>query len=69
MTGDRPGNKIEGLIIRDVFAPIWLIKPEAARRTRQRIGAVLEWSNVKACSKRSVDARLAAFRTIEVGAA
>lgn len=40
--GDRLVNDIEGPIIRDVLAPIWLAKPETARRVRQRIGAVLD---------------------------
>lgn len=26
--------------------PIWLSKPETARRVRQRVGAVLDWSYV-----------------------
>ena len=47
MIGDRPVNEIEGPAIRDVLAPIWLSKPETARRVRQRIGAVLDWSYVK----------------------
>jgi integrase len=38
---------IEGPAIRDVLAPIWLTKPETARRVRQRIGAVLDWCYVK----------------------
>ena len=45
--GDRLVNNIEGPIIRDVLAPIWLAKPETARRVRQRIGAVLDWSYAK----------------------
>lgn len=45
--GDRLVNDIEGPIIRDVLAPIWLSKPETARRVRQRIGAVLDWSYAK----------------------
>jgi integrase len=40
-------SDIEGPLIRDVLAPIWLEKPETARRVRQRIGAVLDW----ACAK------------------
>lgn len=27
-----------------VLAPIWLTKPETARRVRQRIGTVLDWA-------------------------
>ncbi|WP_404335661.1 phage integrase central domain-containing protein [Sphingomonas sp. MMS12-HWE2-04] len=27
-----------------MLAPIWLAKPETARRVRQRIGTVLGWS-------------------------
>ncbi len=33
--------------IRDALIEIWLDKPETARRVRQRIGAVLDWSFVK----------------------
>ena len=51
MIGDRPVDKIEGPLIRDVLAPIWLTKPETARRVRQRIGAVLDWSYVKGYRK------------------
>lgn len=42
--GDLPVSEIEGPLIRDVLAPIWLTKPETARRVRQRIGTVLDWS-------------------------
>ena len=42
--GDLLVNEIEGPLIRDVLAPIWLAKPETARRVRQRIGTVLDWS-------------------------
>jgi len=45
--GRRLVSEIEGPIIRDVLAPIWLEKPETARRVRQRIGAVLDWSYAK----------------------
>ncbi|HZF43642.1 MAG TPA: integrase arm-type DNA-binding domain-containing protein [Sphingomonadaceae bacterium] len=45
--GNLMVDKIEGPAIRDVLAPIWLSKPETARRLRQRIGTVLDW----ACAK------------------
>jgi integrase len=45
--GDRPVDQIEGPLIRNVLAPIWLSKPETARRVRQRIGAVLDWAYAK----------------------
>lgn len=45
--GNRLVTEIEGPAIRDVLAPIWLAKPETARRVRQRIGAVLDWSYAK----------------------
>ncbi len=45
--GDLLVNEIEGPLIRDVLAPIWLAKPETARRVRQRIGTVLDWSYAK----------------------
>ena len=49
--GDRPVDKIEGPLIRDVLAPIWLTKTETARRVGQRIGAVLDCSYVKGYRK------------------
>lgn len=42
--GRRAVSEIEGPAIRDVLAPIWLSKPETARRVRQRIGTVLDWA-------------------------
>lgn len=45
--GDRLVSEIEGPAIRDALAPIWLEKPETARRVRQRIGTVLDWSCAK----------------------
>lgn len=45
--GDLSVDKIEGPAIREVLIPIWLSKPETARRVRQRIGTVLDW----ACAK------------------
>ena len=45
--GDLLVSEIEGPIIRDVLAKIWLTKPETARRVRQRIGTVLDWAFAK----------------------
>lgn len=45
--GNRLVSDVEGPVIRDVLAPIWLSKPETARRVRQRIGVVLDWSYAK----------------------
>jgi integrase len=42
--GNRLVNDIDGPAIRDVLSPIWLEKPETARRVKQRIGVVLDWS-------------------------
>lgn len=42
--GDRKVHEITGPMIRDLLAPIWLTKPETARRVRQRVGAVLDWA-------------------------
>lgn len=44
--GDRLVNDIEGPQIRKALLPIWLSKPETARRVRQRICAVLDWAYV-----------------------
>jgi integrase len=45
--GDRMVSDIGAPEIRDVLAPIWLSKPETARRVRQRIATVLDWACVK----------------------
>lgn len=45
--GDLPVHKTEGPAIGEVLVPIWLSKPETARRVRQRLGTVLDW----ACAK------------------
>jgi integrase len=37
-------DQIDGPLIRDVLAEIWLDIPETARRVRQRIGTVLDWA-------------------------
>lgn len=47
LLGEHLVSDIEGPAIRDVLAPIWLSKPETARRVRQRIGAVLDWAYSK----------------------
>jgi integrase len=49
--GDLPVDKIEGPAIREVLIPIWLSKPETARRVRQRIGTVLDWACAKGFRK------------------
>jgi integrase len=45
--GDLPVNKIDGPMVRDVLADIWLVIPETARRVRQRIGTVLDFAHAK----------------------
>lgn len=42
--GSLTVDTIDGPVIRDVLLPIWLEKPETARRVRQRIGAVMDWA-------------------------
>ncbi|KEO86036.1 integrase [Erythrobacter sp. JL475] len=42
--GNRLVNDIEGPLIRECLLPIWLEKPETARRVKQRIGVVLDWA-------------------------
>ena len=44
LLGNRLVNDIEGPLIREVLLPIWLDKPETARRVKQRIGVVLDWA-------------------------
>ena len=43
---NRPVDEIEAPDILRVLGPIWLTKPETARRVRQRIGTVLDWAKV-----------------------
>tara|TARA_R110000868_G_scaffold202806_3_gene450640 strand:+ start:6196 stop:7398 length:1203 start_codon:yes stop_codon:yes gene_type:complete len=45
--GDLLVDQIDGPMIRDLLLPIWLDKPETARRVRQRVGSVLDWSHSK----------------------
>jgi integrase len=45
--GDTLVNRIDGPMVRDVLAEIWLIIPETARRVRQRIGTVLDFAHAK----------------------
>ena len=49
--GSKRVNDIETSDVLRVLSPIWLAKPETARRVRQRIGAVLDWA--KAAGHRS----------------
>ncbi|WP_394658611.1 phage integrase central domain-containing protein [uncultured Novosphingobium sp.] len=42
MLGKVKVDKIDGPLIRDVLAEIWLEIPETVRRVRQRIGTVLD---------------------------
>ncbi len=44
LLGNRLVNDIEGPLMREVLLPIWLDKPETARRVKQRIGVVLDWT-------------------------
>jgi integrase len=44
MIGKVPVGRIESGDVLRVLAPIWLTKPETARRVRQRIGIILEWA-------------------------
>jgi integrase len=44
--GNRAVDQIEAPDVLRVLGPIWLTKPETARRVRQRIGTVLDWAKV-----------------------
>ena len=60
MIGDRRVDQIETPDVLRVLAPIWLTKPETARRVRQRLGAVLDWA--KAAGFRKARTRSPASR-------
>ncbi|WP_040573339.1 tyrosine-type recombinase/integrase [Methylocystis rosea] len=51
--GDMPINEVDSPHVLRVLSPIWLSKPETARRVRQRIGTVLSWA--KAAGYRTGD--------------
>lgn len=42
--GNRSVADIDAAAVRDCLAPIWLEKPETARRLRQRINTVVDWA-------------------------
>ena len=45
--GDRSVADVDTAAVRDTLAAIWLEKPETARRLRQRIRTVIDWSVAK----------------------
>lgn len=45
--GDLPVSAVGGPAVRDALAQIWLVKPETARRLRQRIVTVIDWAVAK----------------------
>lgn len=45
--GDRSVASIDTAAVRDALVPIWLTKPETARRLRQRIRTVIDWAVAK----------------------
>jgi integrase len=45
--GDVSVSAVDAPMVRDVLAAIWLAKPETARRLRQRIRTVIDWSVAK----------------------
>ncbi|WP_244710984.1 tyrosine-type recombinase/integrase [Rhizobium cremeum] len=51
--GNLTVDRLETPDVLRVLAPIWLTKPETARRVRQRIGSVLDWA--KAAGYRAGD--------------
>jgi integrase len=51
--GERRVDQIDTPAILNTLSPIWLTKPETARRVRQRLGTVLDWA--KAAGFRSGD--------------
>lgn len=51
--GDKRVDRIETSDVLRALSPIWLAKPETARRVRQRISVVLDWA--KAAGYRSGD--------------
>lgn len=44
MFGDRKVDQVQTPDILKALTPVWLAKPETARRVRQRIKTVLDWA-------------------------
>lgn len=42
--GDLAVSELDAPAVRDALVQIWLAKPETARRVRQRIAAIIDWS-------------------------
>ena len=42
--GNTPVDQVSGADVMKALTPIWTIKPETARRVRQRISAVMKWA-------------------------
>jgi integrase len=51
--GDKRVDQIETADVLRALSPIWLSKPETARRVRQRVSIILDWA--KAAGHRSGD--------------
>jgi integrase len=45
--GDIRIDHVEAPMVRDLLLPIWLDKPETARRVRQRVRAIIDWAVAK----------------------
>jgi integrase len=60
--GSLPVDQIEGPLVRDLLAAIWLDKPETARRVKQRIGTILDW-----CYSKGLRSSEAPLRSISKG--
>ncbi len=45
--GDVSVSELDGPMVRDVLAAIWLTRPETARRIRQRIASIADWATAK----------------------
>jgi integrase len=56
--GELRVDRIETGHVRDALGPIWIEKPETARRVRQRIGAVLDFAVGKNWRSHGMDMRI-----------
>jgi integrase len=61
IVGSNPVSAIDAPHVLKVLAPIWLTKPETARRVRQRMALVIDWA--KAHGHRSGENPCSATRT------
>jgi integrase len=45
--GDLPVSAVDVGLVMQILEPLWAVRPETARRLRQRIEAILDWARAR----------------------